>query len=172
LWPAYERVLERFAHGGVVARGIGPDPEYDGRGSYDKRHAHPDVLVAGGGPAGMAAAVAAAGVGASVMLVEEEQELGGHLRWGDATDLAALQELRTLVDAAPGIEVLTAAPRPDACRRGAFGARPARVRLRGDRARRGFPRRVERGSAEWVTKAGPPEKGGPASSASVRDQFW
>ena len=51
LWPAYERVLERFAHGGVVARGIGPDPEYDGRGSYDKRHAHPDVIVAGGGPA-------------------------------------------------------------------------------------------------------------------------
>jgi len=104
LWPTYERVLERFAHGGVV----GADPAYDGRpGRYDKRHAHPDVLVAGGGPAGMAAAVAAARSGSSVLLVEEEQELGGHLRWGGDGDLAALRELRGLVDATPGIEVLT-----------------------------------------------------------------
>jgi sarcosine oxidase subunit alpha len=104
LWPTYERVLERFAHGGVVSK----DPAYDGGpGRYDKRHAHPDVLVAGGGPAGMAAAVAAARAGASVMLVEEEQELGGHLRWGDGADLTALRELRGLVESTPGIEVLT-----------------------------------------------------------------
>lgn len=104
LWPAYERVLERFAHGGVV----GADPAYDGRrGRYDKRHAHPDVLVAGGGPAGMAAAVAAARAGSSVMLVEEEHELGGHLRWGRDADLAALREMRGAVDATSGIEVLT-----------------------------------------------------------------
>ena len=104
LWPTYERVLERFAHGGVVD----PGPAYDGEPSrYDKRHAHPDVLVAGGGPAGMAAAVAAARAGASVMLVEEEQQLGGHLRWGGGADLAALRELRSLVASTPGIEVLT-----------------------------------------------------------------
>ncbi len=104
LWPTYERVLERFAHGGVV----GADPRDDGRrGRYDKRHAHPDVLVAGGGPAGMAAAVAAARAGSSVMLVEEEQELGGHLRWGGEADLTALWEMRRLVEATPGIEVLT-----------------------------------------------------------------
>jgi len=104
LWPTYERVLERFAHGGVVGAG----PEIDGRGGrYDKRHAHPDVLVAGGGPAGMACAVAAARAGASVMLVEEEQELGGHLRWGGSADLAALGEMRGLVETTAGIEVLT-----------------------------------------------------------------
>jgi sarcosine oxidase, subunit alpha len=100
LWPLYERVLQRFVHAGKVS----PDTP---RVSVDKRYAHPDVLVAGGGPAGMAAAVAAATAGASVMLVEEEYRLGGHLRWGDGDDLAALAELRDLVAATPGIEVLT-----------------------------------------------------------------
>jgi sarcosine oxidase subunit alpha len=100
LWPAYERVLQRFVHAGHIS----PDTP---RATVDKRYAHPDVLVAGGGPAGMAAAAAAAAAGASVMLVEEEYRLGGHLRWGDAADLAALAELRDLVAGTPGIEVLT-----------------------------------------------------------------
>ena len=63
--------------------------------------------MAGGGPAGLAAAVAAAQAGARVMLVEEEHRLGGHLRWGDEADLAALAGLRGLVAATPGIEVHT-----------------------------------------------------------------
>jgi len=100
LWPAYEQVLKRFASGGRVS----PDTPH---GFYDKRYAHPDVLVAGGGPAGMAAALAAAGAGASVMLVEEEYELGGHLRYGGAAELAALAELRSAIAAEAGIEVLT-----------------------------------------------------------------
>ncbi|MDQ1517132.1 MAG: sarcosine oxidase, subunit alpha [Actinomycetota bacterium] len=100
LWPAYESVLKRFAAGGRASA----EPSHD---SYDKRYAHVDVLVAGGGPAGMAAAVAAAAVGASVMLVEEEYELGGHLRWGGKRELDLLAEQRAAVDASPGIEVLT-----------------------------------------------------------------
>ena len=100
LWPLYERVLQRFVHAGQVS----PDTP---RTAVDKRFAHPDVLVAGGGPAGMAAAVAAAQAGARVMLVEEEYRLGGHLRWGGEADLAALAELRDQVAATPGIEVLT-----------------------------------------------------------------
>jgi sarcosine oxidase subunit alpha len=100
LWPLYERVLQRFVHAGAVS----PDTP---RAAVDKRYAHPDVLVAGGGPAGMAAAVAAAQAGARVMLVEEEHRLGGHLRWGGAADLAALAGLRDLVAATPGIEVRT-----------------------------------------------------------------
>ncbi|HEV7685873.1 MAG TPA: 2Fe-2S iron-sulfur cluster-binding protein, partial [Acidimicrobiia bacterium] len=100
LWPAYESVLKRFAAGGRAA--AEPNRDY-----YDKRYAHVDVLVAGGGPAGMAAAVAAATAGASVMLVEEEYELGGHLRWGGKRELDLLAELRSAVEASPGIEVLT-----------------------------------------------------------------
>ena len=100
LWPVYERILQRFIQAGEVS----PDTPLVAAG---KRHAHPDVLIAGGGPAGMAAAVAAAQSGASVMLVEEEHRLGGHLRWGSEADLAVLRELRGLVASTPGIEVLT-----------------------------------------------------------------
>jgi sarcosine oxidase, subunit alpha len=100
LWPLYERVLQRFTHAGYISADTP-------RTEVDKRYAHPDVLVAGGGPAGMAAAVAAARAGARVMLVEEEHRLGGHLRWGGEADLAALAALRDLVAATPGIEVRT-----------------------------------------------------------------
>src|SRR6266704_2726793 len=100
LWPAYESVLRRFVNGGSVSPDTPHRPQH-------KTCAHPDVLIAGGGPAGMAAAVAAARAGASVLLVEEEHRLGGHLRWGGEADLAALAELAGQVAAEPGIEVLT-----------------------------------------------------------------
>jgi sarcosine oxidase subunit alpha len=99
LWPAYDAVLRRFSAGGVTAPGAG-------HGGYDKRYAHPDVLVAGGGPAGMAAAVAAARAGARVLLVEEEYQLGGHLRWGTGAGAGLLRDLSGQVAAEPGIEVL------------------------------------------------------------------
>src|SRR5690349_10871638 len=100
LWPAYSSVLRRFSSGGVTSA----DSPH---GHYDKRYAHPDVLVAGGGPAGMAAAVAAARAGARVLLVEEEHQLGGHLRWGSHAERAALRELASEVAADGAIEVLT-----------------------------------------------------------------
>jgi sarcosine oxidase, subunit alpha len=99
LWPAYEAVLKRFAPGGTIPDSAPVD-------IYDKRYVHVDVMVAGGGPAGMAAAVAAAGAGARVMLVEEEPELGGHLRYGGKAELDLLGQLRRAVAAEPGIEVL------------------------------------------------------------------
>jgi len=100
LWPYYEKVLQRFAAGGRVTSRSAHD-------RYDKRYAHPEVLVAGGGPAGMAAAVAASSAGARVMLVEEEYELGGHLRWGGEAELDLLRQLRDEVANQDGIEVLT-----------------------------------------------------------------
>ena len=75
LWPLYERVLARYAPGGHVDL----DTPH---GDYDTRFAHPDVLVAGGGPAGLSAAIGAAEAGAEVMLVEHDHDLGGHLRLG------------------------------------------------------------------------------------------
>ncbi|MBO0774794.1 MAG: (2Fe-2S)-binding protein [Actinobacteria bacterium] len=100
LWPAYESVLRSFTSGGRVSPGTSP-----ARAAH--RYAHPDVLIAGGGPAGMTAAVAAARSGASVLLAEEEHQLGGHLRWGTDAELAILAGLARQVAAEPGIEVLT-----------------------------------------------------------------
>lgn len=99
LWPAYERVLAKFAPGGTVDL----DTPH---GLHDKRYVHPDVVVAGGGPAGMASAIAAAESGATVMLVEHEHHLGGHLLWGSAEDRALATDLVAAVHAA-GVEVLT-----------------------------------------------------------------
>ena len=72
---------------------------------YDKRNVHCDVLVVGGGPAGVAAALAAGRTGARTILVDEQRELGGSLLtenrlldWlADATDeLSALPETKVL----------------------------------------------------------------------------
>ena len=72
MWMRYERVIRHAAGLGVSPRR--PDPD-----RYDRRYAHCDVLVAGGGPAGLAAARAAAGAGARVILADERAAFGGAL---------------------------------------------------------------------------------------------
>jgi heterodisulfide reductase subunit A len=73
-----------------------------------------ELLVIGGGLAGMTAAKEAARQGFPVVLVEQEHELGGHLRnlrrtlHGEDAQ-AFLKELRNQVTAEPRIEVLTGA---------------------------------------------------------------
>lgn len=99
LWPTYEKVLATFAPGGSIDTDSRP-------GLYDTRFAHPDVVVAGAGPAGLSAAIAAARGGARTMLVEHEHAVGGHLRWGTDDDKTLLVQLRD--DAASaGVEILT-----------------------------------------------------------------
>ncbi len=74
LWPSYEHLLRRAAGLGKVDLASQP-------GAYDKQYLHADVAVAGGGPSGIGAAVAAAEQGASVALFEVEPSLGGRLRF-------------------------------------------------------------------------------------------
>ena len=74
-WPLYERQLRRAGGYGVSPRD--PDPD-----RYDKLNAHCDVLVVGGGPAGLAAALEAGRAGARVVLADEQSELGGSLLGG------------------------------------------------------------------------------------------
>ncbi|MCY3761609.1 MAG: 2Fe-2S iron-sulfur cluster-binding protein, partial [Gemmatimonadetes bacterium] len=73
LWPLYERVLRRAA-------GLGSVDEDAVPGEGDKQYLHADVAVVGAGPAGIAAAAAAAREGARVLLFDENPEAGGHLR--------------------------------------------------------------------------------------------
>ncbi len=59
-------------------RGKAPAPAIDDR-RYEHVHRHCEVLVIGGGPAGLAAARVAASTGARVVLVDDQAELGGSL---------------------------------------------------------------------------------------------
>ncbi|MGW4758317.1 sarcosine oxidase subunit alpha family protein [Streptomyces chartreusis] len=77
-----------------------PDPA-----RYDAVHAHCDLLIVGAGPAGLAAAAAAARSGARVILADDQPEPGGsllgtgeHLDWVDEVTgrLAAAPEARVL----------------------------------------------------------------------------
>jgi sarcosine oxidase subunit alpha len=78
MWPAsfwekvYEPMIRRAAGLGRAAGQ--PDPDH-----YEKAYAFCDVLVIGGGPSGLAAALAAARSGARVILCDEDFRLGGRL---------------------------------------------------------------------------------------------
>ena len=80
MWPAafwepiYEKIIRRAAGLGLPNRE--PDPDL-----YEKFYAHCDVLVVGGGPAGLAAALAAGESGARVILADERPLFGGSLNW-------------------------------------------------------------------------------------------
>ncbi|HET7413803.1 MAG TPA: 2Fe-2S iron-sulfur cluster-binding protein, partial [Pararhizobium sp.] len=79
MWPkeAWKQVYEPKIR---AAAGLGiapsePDPDH-----YASRYVHCDVLVIGGGAAGLSAALAAAETGARVILCDEQAEVGGALR--------------------------------------------------------------------------------------------
>ncbi|MEQ8369135.1 MAG: FAD-dependent oxidoreductase, partial [Alphaproteobacteria bacterium] len=74
-WPFYERMIRRMAGLGQAATLADPDL---GPG-YEQRHVWCDVLVVGGGAAGLMATLAAARSGARVMVCDEQAEVGGGL---------------------------------------------------------------------------------------------
>jgi sarcosine oxidase subunit alpha len=78
MWPAsfwealYEPAIRRAAGLGRASGTADPD-------SYERMHSFCDVLVIGAGPAGLAAACAAARAGARVILCDDDFRLGGRL---------------------------------------------------------------------------------------------
>jgi sarcosine oxidase subunit alpha len=93
LWPLYEKILRQAAGLGKV--NLSPKEE-----QFDNEYLHADVTVIGGGPAGLQAALAAADQGARLVLLEEDDWLGGHLRYtGEMTSgQPAIQQAAGLVE--------------------------------------------------------------------------
>jgi len=110
MWPAafwekvYEPIIRRAAGLGSLTKQEDPD-------DYDKGFLHCDLLIIGGGPAGLMAALVAGRAGARVILADEDFRLGGRLNaetfavgdqtgadWaaGVAMELAALPNVRLM----------------------------------------------------------------------------
>ncbi|HSG15005.1 MAG TPA: 2Fe-2S iron-sulfur cluster-binding protein [Anaerolineae bacterium] len=98
LWPTFERMLRRAAGLGQVNLDTEP-------GRYDKEYQHADVVVVGGGPAGLSAAIAANAEGARVILLDENPALGGHLRFASPGTAASLPKLLEAIGQEPDLAV-------------------------------------------------------------------
>src|SRR5580700_7329234 len=91
MWPRrfwkslYEPLIR--ARAGLGRAPTAADPDH-----YAGRYAHCDVLVIGAGPAGLAAARAAADEGARVILCDEQPQFGGSL----------LTDIHAVIDGRPG----------------------------------------------------------------------
>lgn len=105
MWPYWERLIRRIAGLGRVDRAHGGD------GLYDKVNLFTDVAVVGGGIAGLNAALAAADAGAAVTLIDEQPQLGGHLRYdpGAVGLCGPVEKLAARVTAHENITLLTSA---------------------------------------------------------------
>ena len=105
LWMTYERLIRRAA--GLGKAPAAPDPH-----RYQHQHRYCDVLVVGGGPAGLSAALAAGRAGCDVLLVDEQPALGGGLLAEAAplngvTPGAAVAEAYAELDALSNVTLLT-----------------------------------------------------------------
>ena len=99
LWPLYEKLLRNAAGLGKLRH---EQPEREWRTEYRRRHA--DVLVVGGGIAGLQAAIAAAELGADTVLADEGPEPGGQqLIESGGVDVAELVARAR----AAGVEILS-----------------------------------------------------------------
>jgi methylglutamate dehydrogenase subunit C len=96
MWPPrawtgfYEKVIRRAA--GLGHASFAPDPD-----RYEKAHGFADILVVGGGPAGLVAALVAGRAGARVIIADEMPAMGGRLRHAGR-----------LIDGAPAMRWLAA----------------------------------------------------------------
>src|SRR5271155_3949209 len=101
LWPLYEKVLRHAAGLGTLRTS-----QHDREWTTEYRRRHADLLVVGGGAAGLSAAIAAAELGADVVLADDDVAPGGRLLDEGGHELAG--ELAARARAA-GVELLSRA---------------------------------------------------------------
>jgi methylglutamate dehydrogenase subunit C len=99
-WMLYEPFIRRAA--GLGRASEAPDPD-----RYDVRHGFTDVAVIGAGPAGLAAALAAADAGADVTLIEQDFREGGSLlATADPAEAAQLAGMTERITRLPNLKLM------------------------------------------------------------------
>lgn len=101
MWPNW-RFYERFVR---PVAGLGKAPKLPDAQRYQKRNAHCDLLIVGGGPAGLSAALAAGRAGLRVMLADDREQLGGSLL-GERFTLGGMPCTQWVLDAVAALERL------------------------------------------------------------------
>ncbi|MFZ7126200.1 MAG: FAD-dependent oxidoreductase [Desulfobacterales bacterium] len=110
IWPMAIRQIRKAAGLGILS------PDFRMKGRFDEIYPAADVCVIGGGPAGMAAALAAAAKGLRVVLLESRPWLGGAFEYrpdpadDNAPHYRKVSELAAEVEADANIRVFTHAP--------------------------------------------------------------
>ena len=121
MWPAkawmfYESIIRRAAGLGTATREFDPD-------RYDKLNGFCDVLVVGGGPAGLSSALAFAKQGKKVIIADEQTSLGGMLRYqGDDEKQAWANEMLDQLNAMDNVNVMPSTTVFGAYDGGCYGA--------------------------------------------------
>lgn len=111
MWPKsfWNKVYEPFIRS---AAGLGNAPSAPDPDTYASRFTHCDVLIVGAGPSGLAAALEAGRSGASVILCDEQTELGGSLLSEPAAEINGqlawdwLEDADAALAAMPNVTVL------------------------------------------------------------------
>jgi sarcosine oxidase, subunit alpha len=98
-WKAAEPFIRKIA-------GLGEPPPLEAATcEYEHTHQHTDVAIIGGGPAGLQATIESAGRGERVTLIDDQPELGGHLRYSQDSSASAAELIRR-VEQLPNVEVM------------------------------------------------------------------
>ncbi len=99
LWHAAEPFVRKVA-------GLGDVPSNDSiNGNYEHGHRHAEVAIIGGGPAGLKSALELAARSMRVTLIDDQPELGGHLRFAKKAD-DSLAGMIAQVQNHPNIQIL------------------------------------------------------------------
>ena len=79
LWPITDKIIREIAGIGRIP----PKETIDDKIDYETLTMEKEIAVIGGGISGMQSAIEASELGAQVIIIDDDDELGGYLRWGN-----------------------------------------------------------------------------------------